>query len=313
MRVLWVSILVLALDQATKAAAVQLMHRGESIPLVGDWLKLTFTENPGMAFGIMAFPREATAVFSIIVTVLVLWYLYAVRSGYTPYIVSLALILGGAAGNIIDRVFYGVILGYGDLLMGKVVDFIHVDVWRGYLPEALPLVGGAYMPLFPIWNVADMAIVCGVVGILVFQRRFHRLAFEQPEHDRERLRALEEKQEREHRKDRAQPPSSSSDAEAGAAAATGAATQASAKSSDVPPTAPTAENPAAASERSGEEEAEEEISEKAEKRSDDGDRSPDETAAAGDDGAAADGNVAPEEKEEKEQKQSSTTYAPPES
>ena len=312
MRVLWVSILVLALDQATKAAAVQLMHRGESIPLVGDWLKLTFTENPGMAFGIVAFPREATAVFSIIVTVLVLWYLYAVRSGYTPYIVSLALILGGAAGNIIDRVFYGVILGYGDLLMGKVVDFIHVDVWRGYLPEALPLVGGAYMPLFPIWNVADMAIVCGVVGILVFQRRFHRLAFEQPEHDRERLRALEE-QEREHRKDRVQPTPSSSDAEAGAAAATGAATQASPKSSDVPPTAPTAENPAAASERSGEEEAEEEISEKAEKRSDDGDRSPDETAAAGDDGAAADGNVAPEEKEEEEQKQSSTTYAPPES
>ena len=191
MRVLWISILVVLLDQASKAAVLRLMHRGESIPLVGDWLKLTFTENPGMAFGITVFPREATAIFSIIVTVLVLWYLYSVRSGYTPYLVSLALILGGAVGNIIDRAFYGVLLGYGDFFMGKVVDFIHVDVWRGYLPEVLPFVGGAYLPLFPIWNVADMAIVVGVVGILVFQRRFHRKAFEDPVRERERLRALE--------------------------------------------------------------------------------------------------------------------------
>jgi len=78
--------------------------------------------------------------------------------------------------NIVDRVFYGKIL-YGDpYFLGRVVDFIHVNVWRGYLPEWIPLIGGSYMALFPIWNIADMAIVCGVVGILPFQSRFHEKA-----------------------------------------------------------------------------------------------------------------------------------------
>jgi signal peptidase II len=54
-----------------------------------------------------------------------------------------------------------------------VVDFIHFNVWRGYLPDELPMIGGSYMALFPIWNVADMAIVLGVVAILFFQRQFH--------------------------------------------------------------------------------------------------------------------------------------------
>ena len=245
MRVLWISILVVLFDQASKVAVVQWMHRGESIPVVGDWLKFTFTENPGMAFGITILPREATAIFAILVTVLVLWYLYSVRSGYAPYLTSLALILGGAVGNIIDRVFYGLILGYGDLFMGKVVDFIHVDVWRGYLPEAIPFVGGAYLPLFPIWNVADMAIVVGVVGILVFQRRFHERAFEEPARERERLRELE----RERDEARSQ---------ASGAAAGGAATQASAGAP--PPTAPSAENAGAARE-AAEEDGEDDFSE----------------------------------------------------
>ena len=58
---------------------------------------------------------------------------------------------------------------------GKVVDFVHVDVWRGTLQDLIPFLGGGdvYFALFPIWNVADMAIVGGVVGILLFQQRFH--------------------------------------------------------------------------------------------------------------------------------------------
>jgi signal peptidase II len=119
-------------------------------------------------------------VFSIIATLLIIFYLYTVRGGYTPYRASLALILGGAVGNIIDRVFYAKIFGSGALFQGHVVDFIHVNVWRGYVPDAIPFFGGKYMALFPIWNVADMSIVAGVVGILVFQRKFHeRLAAQQ--------------------------------------------------------------------------------------------------------------------------------------
>lgn len=173
MRVLWVAALIILVDQATKLTVLQTMYRGQSIPLVGDWLRFTFTENPGMAFGIEVGPPGTITVFAMIVTGLIIYYIYQIRGCYFPYRLSLVFILGGALGNITDRVFYGVMLDYSGYFRGHVVDFIHVDVWRGYLPEVLPLVGGAYTALFPIWNVADMAIVGGVVGILLFQNRFH--------------------------------------------------------------------------------------------------------------------------------------------
>jgi signal peptidase II len=185
MRFLWLSVIVVAIDQATKATVLQFMALpsgiSRSIPLVGDWLRLTFTENPGMAFGITIGPPGTVTVLSLIVTCLLGTYIYWVRKGYTPYLWSLSLIFGGAVGNIIDRVFYGVILDYGTWFTGHVVDFIHVSLWRGFIPEAVPLVGGSYMELFPIWNVADMSIVLGVVGVLFFHHTFHerRLAVQQ--------------------------------------------------------------------------------------------------------------------------------------
>ena len=175
MRVFWITATVILVDQITKVLVYLNMYRNQSIPLLGDWLKLTFTENPGMAFGINFGPRGMVTMFSIGATILIIVYMWRVRSGYAPYLVSLALILGGALGNIIDRVFYGVIFGYAPLFMGKVVDFVHVDLWRGTLQDLIPFLGGGdvYFALFPIWNVADMAIVGGVVGILTFQGRFH--------------------------------------------------------------------------------------------------------------------------------------------
>ncbi|MFO8098559.1 MAG: signal peptidase II [Salinibacter sp.] len=173
MRLLWLSAAVVLLDQATKAAVVQLMHRHESIPLLGEWLRLTFTENPGMAFGLTIGPTGTVTVLSILATVLVAVYTYRIRHAYAPYRWSLGLILGGALGNIIDRVFYGVLLDYGPLFTGRVVDFIHVSLWRGFIPAGIPFLGGSYLELFPIWNVADMAIVLGVVGVAVFHRPFH--------------------------------------------------------------------------------------------------------------------------------------------
>ncbi len=173
MRVLWLSGLVVIFDQATKFVVLQTMYLGQQIALLGDWLKLTYTENPGMAFGITFGPKAMVTVFSIIATVLITMYLIKVKNGYFPYRASLGLILGGAIGNIIDRVFYGVLYGDDTYFFGKVVDFIHVNVWSGFIPESLPIIGGTYLSLFPIWNVADMAIVCGVVGILTFQKRFH--------------------------------------------------------------------------------------------------------------------------------------------
>lgn len=173
MRVLWLTGVIVALDQATKMLVVQTMYRSQSIPLIGDWLSLTYTENPGMAFGITFGPKSLITYFSIFATAVILFYLISIRKGYAPYRTSLALVLGGALGNIIDRVFYGALI-YGEpFFQGRVVDFIHVNAWRGYLPESIPLLGGKYVALFPIWNVADMSIVVGVVGILVFQKAFH--------------------------------------------------------------------------------------------------------------------------------------------
>lgn len=172
MRVLWLSAAVVLLDQATKAAVVQLMYRHQSIPLLGDWLRLTFTENPGMAFGLTIGPTGTVTVLSLVATALVALYVYRIRHAYAPYRWSLGLILGGAVGNIIDRVFYSVMLDYGPLFTGRVVDFIHVSLWRGFIPNVVPLLGGSYLELFPIWNVADMAIVLGVVGVMFFHRPF---------------------------------------------------------------------------------------------------------------------------------------------
>lgn len=167
---------IVIIDHAAKIAVFRTMHRGQSIPVIGDWLRLTYTENPGMAFGLTFGPPSMVTIFSIIATFLIILYMARVGGIFGPYRISLSLVVGGALGNIIDRVFYGKIL-YGDpYFLGRVVDFIHVNVWRGYLPEWIPLIGGSYMALFPIWNVADMAIVCGVVGILTFQHRFHERA-----------------------------------------------------------------------------------------------------------------------------------------
>lgn len=172
MRVFWISGTVVLLDQATKAAVLQFMYREQSIPLLGDWLRLTFTENPGMAFGLTIGPPGTVTILSLVATVLVAAYVYQVRD-YPPYRWSLGLILGGALGNIIDRVFYGVLLDYGTYFTGHVVDFIHVSLWQGLIPRTVPLIGGSYLEVFPIWNVADMSIVLGVVGVMIFHQSFH--------------------------------------------------------------------------------------------------------------------------------------------
>ena len=174
MRLVWIVFGVIALDQATKVI-VRLnlaISPRRSIPLIGDWLKFTYAENDGMAFGISFGPALLIPILSIVATVLIVIYLLRVRHIYAPYSICLTAILGGAIGNIIDRLFYGMFFNYGGLLGGRVVDFIHFDIWRGFLPDFIPGIGGSYMAFFPIFNVADIAIVGGVAGILLFQKRF---------------------------------------------------------------------------------------------------------------------------------------------
>lgn len=179
-RSLAIAVSVIVVDQICKVIVLNSMSRGESIPLIGSWLRFTFTENPGMAFGVRFGPPATITILSIVATVIIAIYLVRVAHVFTPYRISLSMVLGGALGNIIDRVLYGKLL-YGEpLFLGHVVDFIHVDLWRGFIPDAIPLIGGSYIALFPIWNVADMAIVLGVTGILLFQKQFHEVMTPSP-------------------------------------------------------------------------------------------------------------------------------------
>lgn len=150
---------VIALDQLTKAAAKRyLLESGTmQVPLLGDWLKFTYTENPGIAFGIQFGGPWVVSIFSLVAMVGICYYLYrSQQNGYAR--LAMSLILGGAVGNLIDRV-----------LVGRVVDFIHFDLYNG-------VVFGRYVSLWPIFNVADSAITIGVAVMLIWYREI----FEEP-------------------------------------------------------------------------------------------------------------------------------------
>jgi len=170
MRSVAIILSILVVDQATKVWIKTNMNLGDSFTVIGDWLKITFTQNEGMAFGITFGRPMMITVFAIIATCLIAVYLSQIEKSAKGHRFSMSMILGGAIGNIIDRIFYGKIFGYSDFFGGEVVDFIHVHVWDGRLPDWVPNIGGHYISMFPIWNVADMAIVTGVILMLVFFR-----------------------------------------------------------------------------------------------------------------------------------------------
>ena len=170
------------------------MSLGEEIPVLGDVFKIHFIENKGAAFGMtidnLLSPlgvdmtpetsKLILSIFSIIALVFIGVFLYRLSSHKSPLPLFVALIFGGAMGNIIDRTFYGMIFeninNYeGGFLHGRVVDMFYFDIWKGYLPDWLPLWGGEYYSFWPIFNIADSAISIGIVVILIFQGRFFKM------------------------------------------------------------------------------------------------------------------------------------------
>jgi signal peptidase II len=176
MRVLYVTGIIVLLDQAAKLFIkgfdIPFLHLhhlgillGTSYPIIGDFLRITFIENPGMAFGIDVGGKLFLTVFSIVASVGIFIYLFKIREEALVIRLALALILGGAIGNLVDRVFYGVIFGEGSLFYGKVVDFIDVDFFNiDFL--------GYHINRFPVFNVADSSVTIGVVMLLLFHKRF---------------------------------------------------------------------------------------------------------------------------------------------
>ncbi len=169
MKALFATLIVVLLDQASKlyikGFAIPFLHfnhdgmsHGRSLPVMGDFFRITYVENPGMAFGIEVTPtiKLFICLFSILASIGLFYYLYTVRKHNFSLRLSLALILGGALGNLIDRLFYGVFYDYAPLFYGRVVDFLHFSY-------------GARS--FPIFNVADSAVTVGVCLMLLFYKQ----------------------------------------------------------------------------------------------------------------------------------------------
>ncbi|WDF63217.1 lipoprotein signal peptidase [Flavobacterium sp. KACC 22763] len=182
--------LVLIVDQLSKIYVKTNFVLGEEV-VIADWFRIHFIENEGMAWGTKIpgeYGKLILTVFRIFAVVGIGWWLSdSIKKRHSTYlVVAIALIFAGAAGNIIDSVFYGVIFDdsthnlatifspapYGTWFHGLVVDMFYFPIWEGNLPEWLPLFGGKHFAFFnAIFNIADVAISTGVGILLVFNRR----------------------------------------------------------------------------------------------------------------------------------------------
>ncbi len=154
------AVIVVAIDQFTKwiIRTSPEFHRYE---IIDGWLAFYYTQNDGMAMGIDIFPTPVISLISIVATIGILAYLiYTMDKAPFGYLIFMGLVIGGALGNITDRLIMGFIEGYGGLLDGHVVDFIYFKL------ELFD------RPVFPyIFNVADIAISVSIISLLIFNKK----------------------------------------------------------------------------------------------------------------------------------------------
>ena len=187
-RLAWIIVIaILAIDQIIKIEVKTSMCLGESIRLT-DWFYINFIENKGMAYGMSFMPKMLLSILRLVAITVIGWYINLVvrEKGRTLYIALLSMIVAGAAGNVIDCMFYGLIFnasspfyvsyfvpfgtGYADFLMGKVVDMFYFPLIVTTWPQWVPYFGGEEFIFFsPVFNFADACISVGVV--LMFCRK----------------------------------------------------------------------------------------------------------------------------------------------
>jgi len=177
LKALYLSFAVVIIDQVSKLMVkgfsvpflninYEGMYLGQMIPIFGDFFRLTFVENPGMAFGYDPGSnfKLIISVFSLVASIGLIFYLYVIRDKSWSLKIAIALILGGAVGNLIDRTFYGLFFDYSPLFYGKVVDFFDVDFFN------FTLFGRSY-DRWPVFNVADAAVTIGVLVLVLFYKK----------------------------------------------------------------------------------------------------------------------------------------------
>ncbi|GHU94301.1 lipoprotein signal peptidase [Bacteroidia bacterium] len=192
-KVLLITLAIIVADQALKIWVKTTMCLGQEYTLIGDKVRLYFTENNGMAFGMELWGTTGKlllTVFRVVFIGVIGWYLVKLikRHEKAGIVYALAVMLAGAAGNLIDCLFYGLMFsastytsvaqmfppmgGYAPLMFGKVVDMFYLPVVNTVLPQWVPIWGGEHFIFFrPIFNIADSAITCSVFYLLIFQRK----------------------------------------------------------------------------------------------------------------------------------------------
>lgn len=183
-------IAILVIDQAVKLWVKTSMSLSESIHIT-DWFYIYFIENNGMAYGMQIGSKLALSLFRLVAIAFLSYYIWKqVRKPDAKYgyIVCLSLVLAGAAGNLIDCMFYGLCFdastfhhvsqyvgignGYAPFLMGKVVDMLYFPLIDTTYPEWFPWYGGERFIFFsPIFNIADSSISVGVVALILFYHK----------------------------------------------------------------------------------------------------------------------------------------------
>lgn len=184
---------ILAVDQTVKFIIKTNMVIGDEIPVFGNWFRIHFLENNGMAFGMEwggKTGKVALSVFRMLAIAGIAWYLNSIikKNAHTGLILSVSAIIAGAAGNLIDSAFYGMIFseswhtpavlfpeggGYSSFLHGRVVDMLYFPIIDTHWPDWSPIKPGQSLIFFrPVFNLADTSITTGVLAILLFQKKF---------------------------------------------------------------------------------------------------------------------------------------------
>ena len=184
---------ILAVDQAVKFIIKTNMVIGDEIPVFGNWFRIHFLENNGMAFGMEwggKTGKVALSVFRMLAIAGIAWYLNSIikKNAHTGLILSVSAIIAGAAGNLIDSAFYGMIFseswhapavlfpeggGYSSFLHGRVVDMLYFPIIDTHWPDWSPIKPGQSFIFFRhVFNLADTSITTGVLAILLFKKKF---------------------------------------------------------------------------------------------------------------------------------------------
>ena len=175
--VLLLIVLLLIIDQAVKIWVKTHMTLDQSFTVFPNWFFIRFIENPGAAFGFQLggdYGKLILSIFRICAIGALGYYLHVLlrKKAPTGVLVGFTLILVGAAGNVFDSAFYGLIFsestfynvatflpeggGYAGFLHGKVVDMLYFPLFSGVYPDWLPGIGGRPFTFFsPIFNLAD--------------------------------------------------------------------------------------------------------------------------------------------------------------